>query len=108
MHKRQKLIAAHLVKPLIKQFARRSLPVRKGDEVKIVRGRFKGQTGKISNVDLKGLKVYIEGIKRKRVSGQEVAVPFQPSKLVIVNPVMDDRYRKAIIERSLRAKGVSQ
>jgi large subunit ribosomal protein L24 len=99
LHKRQKLIAAHLSKPLIKQWGTRSLGVRKGDEVKIIRGDFKGKTGKIIRVDLKKLKVYIDGVKKKKVSGEEYQVPFHPSNLIIINPLVDDTRRKVIITR---------
>ncbi|MBU5557821.1 MAG: 50S ribosomal protein L24 [Candidatus Aenigmatarchaeota archaeon] len=107
LHVRQKLIAAHLAKPLIKQFGRRSLAIHKGDEIKVMRGKYKGMTGKISRVDLKRLAVYVEGIKRKKVAGQEVAVALKPSKLMITNPVLDDKWRKAIIERSMK-RGAKQ
>lgn len=99
LHKRQKLVAAHLPKALRKQFGRRSLSVRKGDEVRVMRGKFKKSSGKVSKVDLKKFKVYIEGIKRKKISGEEVQVPFHPSNLLIVNPVMEDPERKKIFER---------
>lgn len=78
---------------------RRSLPVRKGDEVKIMRGKFKGTIGKVSEVDLKRLKVYIENVKKKKVSGEEFHVPIDASKLLIVNPNMDDPKRKEATER---------
>lgn len=101
LHKRQKLVAAHLSKPLIKKYKTRSLPVRKGDEVKIMRGKFKKITGKVSRVDLKKLKVYIENVKRKKVSGEEVMVPIHPSNLLIINPVLEDSRRKKIIQRKV-------
>ena len=99
LHKRQKLVRAHLSKELIKQYKKRSLGLRKGDEVKIVRGGFKGKTGKISDVDLKKLRVYIEGIKRKKTTGEDVNVPFNASNLILTNPLMDDPKRKAILQR---------
>jgi large subunit ribosomal protein L24 len=99
LHKKHKLLAAHLSKELRNQWKRRSLPVRKGDEVKVMRGKFKGTTGKISKIDLKKLKVYIENIKRKKVSGEEIHIPINPSKLMIINPNMDDPKRKEVIER---------
>lgn len=99
LHKRQKLVSAHLVKELRRQYSKRSIPLRKGDEVKVVRGKFKKRTGKISKVDLKKLKVYIEGIKRKKVSGEEVPIPFHPSNLIITNPVMEDAKRKKLVTR---------
>jgi large subunit ribosomal protein L24 len=99
LHKRHKLLSAHLSKDLIVKWNRRSLSVRKGDEVKVMRGKFKGTTGKISKVDLKRLKVYIENVKRRKVSGEEVHVPVSASNLLLVNPVMDDKERLEIISR---------
>ena len=99
MHKRHKLLSAHLAKDLIAKWKRRSLSLRTGDEVKVMRGKFKGTTGKISDVDLKRLKVYIENVKRRKVSGEEVHVPISPSNLLLVNPVMDDKNRLEIISR---------
>lgn len=103
LHRRQKLMSAHLSRQLIKQFGKRSLPVRKGDEVKVMRGKYRGVNGNVSEVDLKNLAVYVEGIKRKKVSGQEVPVPLRSSKLMIINPVLDDKWRKAAIERSIKS-----
>jgi len=99
LHKKHKFLAAHLSKELRNQWKKRSLPLRKGDEVKVMRGKFRGTTGKISKVDLKGVRVYMENVKRKKVSGEEFQVPIQPSKLMITNPNMDDPKRKETIER---------
>jgi len=99
LHLKHKLLSAHLSKELRKQWKRRSLPVRRGDEVRVMRGKFKGTIGKISKVDLKRLKVYIENVKRKKVSGEEVHIPIHPSNLLIINPIMEDPKRKKIIER---------
>ncbi len=102
LHRKHKLISAHLPKQLKGQYKRRSLPLRKGDEVRVVRGSNKGKTGKISKVDLKRTKVYIENIKRKKVSGEEAHIPFHPSNLLLINPVMDDIKRKRIIQRKVK------
>lgn len=99
LHKKHKFLAAHLSKDLRNQWKRRSLPVRKGDEVKVMRGKFRGTQGKIMNIDLKRTKIYIDNVKRKKISGEEVHVPINPSKLLLINPVMDDPKRKEIIER---------
>lgn len=99
LHKKHKFLAAHLSKELRNQWKKRSLPVRKGDEVKVMSGKFKGTTGKITKINLKKLKVYIDSVKRKKVSGEEVYIPIHPSKLMIINPTMEDPKRKKIIER---------
>lgn len=93
LHKKHELLSAHLSKELRKQMKKRSLPIRSGDEVKVMRGKFKGTVGKVTKVNMKRLKVYIDTVKRKRVSGEEVFVPIRPSKLLILNAVMDDPKR---------------
>ncbi len=104
LHMKHKLMSAHLSRELRKQMNKRSLPVRKGDEVKVMRGKFKGTTGKVSKVDLSKLKAYIENVKRKKVSGEEVFVPIHPSKLMITNPNMDDPKRKRVVDRKKKVK----
>lgn len=99
LHKRQKLVAAHLSKDLRKKFKKRSLGIRKGDEVVVMRGKYKKTTGKVSRVDLKKLKVFLEKIKRKKVSGEEVFIPFHPSNLMITSADLDDKKRQRILMR---------
>ena len=48
LHGKQKLLGAHLVKNLRDQWNKRTLALRRGDEVKVMRGKYAGQTGKIS------------------------------------------------------------
>lgn len=74
--------------------------MRKGDEVQIMKGKFKKKTGKISRVDLKKIKVYIDGITRKKVDGSEVQIPIHPSNLKIINLNLEDKKRiKALTRR---------
>lgn len=106
LHGKQKLLGAHLAKNLKDQWNRRSLTLRKGDEVKVMRGKHAGKSGKISKVDLKRTKIYIENIKRKKVSGEEAHVPFSPSNILITDPVMDDPKRKKIVQRTIKKEKV--
>jgi large subunit ribosomal protein L24 len=100
LHVRQKFVSAHLSEALRNRFGRRSLPVRKGDEVKVMRGSDSGFKGKIERVDLKRSKIYIEGFNVKKVDGSEVLKPINPSNLLILEPKMDDKRRQMIVERS--------
>jgi len=99
LHLRRKMISAHLSKELREQYKRRSLPLRKGDEVKVMRGEFKGTVGKVVKVDTKKYKVYIDTVKKKRSVGTEYLVPISPSNLMIVKLNLDDKYRMEILER---------
>ena len=99
MHVRQRLVSAHLEKALRKEYNKRTLTVRKGDEVKIMRGQFRGTRGKISKVDMKRLKVYVENAKMKKVSGQEVEAPIDPSNVMITKLNFDDKKRRKFLAR---------
>lgn len=93
------MIAAHLSKELRREYKKRSLPVRKGDEVEIMRGKFKGKSGKVIKVDTKKYRIYIEGITIRKTSGQEKLFPIHPSKVKIIKLDLSDKYRKEIIGR---------
>jgi len=99
LHARRKVMSAHFSKELKTKYNTRSFPVRKGDEVQLMRGEFKGKGGKISRVDLKKYKVYIDGIKRKTTTGIEKLVPIHPSNLKIINLNLDDKRRSEILKR---------
>jgi large subunit ribosomal protein L24 len=99
LHLKRKMLSSHLSKVLREKHKKRSMPVRKGDEVLVMRGKFKGKTGKISRIDLKKLRVYIDGISRKRTVGTEVLVPIPSSNLQITNLNLDDKRRVKVLER---------
>ena len=82
-HMRHKLMAAPLSAELLAQRGVKTLPVRKGDTVRIVRGDHKGFEGKVSRVDLKHFRVYLEGLTREKVDGTAVFVALHPSKVMI-------------------------
>ena len=102
LHIRHKFLSTHLSKELRKKYNRRSFPVRNGDEVEIMKGKFKKKAGKISRVDSNKIKVYIEGITRKKVDGSEVQVPIHPSNLKIINLNLDDKKRLKALTRTVK------
>ena len=84
LHVRHDLVAAHLSKDLIKRYKCRSIPVRKGDKVIVMRGEFKGKQGTVDRVDLKRLRVYVSGVQKERQDGTKYKVGLHPSNLMIV------------------------
>ncbi len=87
LHKRQKLVAAHLSKELRARLKKRSLPVRKGDKVKVMRGKFKKKEGKIVSVNSSKMRVFVEGCVLKKQGGKEVLAPLHPSNLLLTELV---------------------
>ena len=88
-----------------KQLARgfmypRSMPVRKGDRVLVVRGEGKSKSAtKVAKVDRKARKVYVEGFTYFKSDGTELQRPIDPSNLVIINPDWSDIYRRKLLTR---------
>ena len=98
-HVRHRFLSAHLSKELRKQFGRRSLPLRKGDEVEVMTGSLRRTKGLVESVDLKRLKVYVEGVKVKKVDGSQVARPLHASNLKITKLNLGDKRRVEILQR---------
>ena len=98
-HLRHKLMAAPLSNELAASRGAKTLPVRKGDTVRIQRGDNKGFEGKISRVDTKAYRIYIEGLTREKVDGTNIFLPVHPSKVEIRNLNLDDNWRKEILGR---------
>jgi len=93
LHLRHKFLSANLSKALRKQHGKRSLPLRKGDEVLVMRGKFKKKTAKVASVNLKKILVYLEGIQNSKRDGTKVNIPFHPSALQIHSINSDDKHR---------------
>ena len=98
-HKRHKLMAAPLSSELAASKGAKNLPVRKGDTVRIQRGDHKGFEGKVSRVDLKEYRIYLEGLTREKTDGTNIFLPIHPSKVQIRNLNLDDKWRKNILGR---------
>ncbi|MBI5061715.1 MAG: 50S ribosomal protein L24 [Candidatus Aenigmarchaeota archaeon] len=99
LHVRQRLVSATLDKKLRKEFGRRSMSVRKGDEVAVMRGKYAGKSGKIIRVDLKKLKIYAENIKMKKPSGAEVDAALDASNVRLIKLNMEDVKRRKFLEK---------
>jgi large subunit ribosomal protein L24 len=93
LHIKKKLLSTNLSKELRKKFKIRNIEVRKGDTVKVMRGKFKKKQGKIIEVDTKKSKVKIEGIQVKKQDGSKASVRIWPSNLQIIELNTDDKKR---------------
>jgi len=80
------------------------------DEVKIVRGHFKGeQTGKVISVYRKKYIVHVERISREKANGQTVHIGLNSSNLVITKMKMTaDRKKLLEAKKSTREQGMEK
>ncbi len=99
LHIKQKMLRAPLSPILRKKHEMRSFGIRTGDKVKVLRGKFSGKEGTVKSVDLKKLKVSINGIEITKNDGTKVFPFIDPSNCQIVELKLDDKKRQAILNR---------
>ncbi len=93
MHHRKKKVRGHLAPKYLEAGRSRSLTIRKGDTVRIMRGEHKGEEGKVEKVDLKNFVITIEGITQAKADESQSARKIHPSNIMIIRPDMSDRRR---------------
>ena len=100
LHKRKRMVAAHLDSALMSEYNVRSIPVRKGDTVKVVRGAadFKASEAKVASVDLKSCKIIIENVTVPKADGTQKPKPVDPSDVLLTKLDLSDPWRKAKLE----------
>lgn len=97
-HKRRVMMSAPLSKELRQKYKVRSLPIRRDDEVQIVRGSYKDKEGKVISVYRKKWVIHVEKVKRDNARAMSVPVGISPSKVVITK-IKLDKDRKALLAR---------
>ncbi|KAN0063919.1 60S ribosomal protein L26A [Thecaphora frezii] len=97
-HIRRKIMSSALSKELRSEHGIKSIPVRKDDEVLIVRGSSKGSEGKVTQVYRKKWVIHVERVHREKTNGATVPIPVHPSNVVITK-LKIDKDRKNIIAR---------
>ncbi|KAG6331654.1 hypothetical protein ID866_7438, partial [Astraeus odoratus] len=100
---RRKIMSSPLSKELRTKYNTRSLPIRKDDEVRIVRGKYKGREGKVTQVYRKKWVIHVDRVQRDKSNGASVPIGVHPSKVVITT-IKLDKDRRAILDRKDRKK----
>ena len=98
---KRKLMSAPLSKELVLKHNVRSMPIRKDDEVMVVRGSQKNREGKVTQVYRKKFVIHIQNIHRDKANSAQVNIGIHPSNVQITKLKMD-KDRKKILERKDR------
>ena len=101
LHKKRKWISSHLAENLLLKYDRRSVPVAKGDTVKVMRGNYRGHEDKISKVNVRDQTVEIEGVTITTAKGTKIAKPIHASNLLITKLNITDKWRRRKLESGL-------
>ncbi|AJZ75374.1 50S ribosomal protein L24 [Candidatus Nitrosotenuis cloacae] len=90
---RSKLMCSHLSKDLQQKYHRRSVRVTEGDTVKVLRGEFKGVSGKITRVSTLRNGIAIEGIKKEKLKGGNLDIFIHTSNVLVTDLNTEDKWR---------------
>jgi len=105
-HVRQKIMSVACAKHICKEYGvpRMTLPIRREDTVKIVRGKFKEEApSKVVTVNRSKYRLYIENVQRERGNGATVKVPIHYSNVILTKLKLDG-YRKRLIAKLVERK----
>ncbi|KAL2055674.1 hypothetical protein ABVK25_003916 [Lepraria finkii] len=100
---RRVIMSAPLSKELREKHNVRSMPIRKDDEVTVVRGSNKGREGKVTSVYRIKYVIHIERVAREKSNGQSVPLGIAPSK-VIITKLKTDKDRDNILDRKMKGR----
>ena len=100
IHQKKRMVSAHLDSALMSEYNVRSIPVRKGDTVKLLRGAedFKASEAKVASVDLKECKIIIENVTIPKADGTQKPKPVDPSDVLLTKLDLSDPWRKAKLD----------
>lgn len=99
-HERKNMLKCRLDEFLQEEYGLRSLVIKKGDLVRIMRGQFRDTEGKITEVNYKKGLVYLDNATITKSDGKESNVPIHPSNLLLVKLELNDE-RKSLIEKKV-------
>merc|ERR1739848_610248 len=103
----RKIMSAHLNKELSHKHHVKSMPIRKDDEVIVVRGSHRGREGKVIQVYRKKYVIHIERVTREKSNGSTVNVGIHPSNVMITKLKLD-KDRRAILDRKDTTKELAK
>jgi len=104
---RRKILSAPLSPELRNKYNVRTMPVRKEDEVQVVRGFFKNREGKVLTVYRRKFCIHVERVTRDKANGGTVNVGIHPSNVVITKLKLD-KDRKKILDRKAKGRMAGQ
>ena len=98
LHIKQKFTGTHVSKEIRQKIKKRSVDLRKGDKVKVMRGQFKKHEGKVDRVDLRKSLIFVNGVEATKKDGSKRLIGINPSNLMITELNMDDKIRQKTLE----------
>lgn len=105
-HIRHRIMSSTLTKNLRSKYGVRALPIRKDDEVVILRGTRKGTKGKVIQVQRSKWAIHVDKVTKNKANGAPYQLPIHPSNVAItkVKEGKDRMARIATIAAGVNAR----
>ena len=95
---RSKQLGSPLSKDLQKKYGKKSTRAIEGDTITILRGEFKGVSGKITKISKEKTSVTVEGVKKEKTKGDKFDVYIHTSNVVVTSLNTSDKWRISKLE----------
>jgi len=95
---RSKQLGSQLSKDLQKKYSKKSVRAVEGDTITILRGEFKGVSGKITKISKEKTSVTVEGVKKEKTKGDKFDVYIHTSNVVVTSLNTSDKWRISKLE----------
>ncbi|NWF96691.1 MAG: 50S ribosomal protein L24 [Candidatus Thorarchaeota archaeon] len=100
LHAHRSQLRCRLDDALREEYGLKSLVIKKGDLVRIMRGQFRDTEGKVTRVDYSRIRVYLDSATTTKADGKEAPVPIHPSNLLLVKLELNDE-RKQLLQKKM-------
>ena len=90
---RGNIMCSHLSKELKEKHGTRSIRIKKGDKIKVLRGQFKRVMGKVEKVNTKRQRIFVTGVEQEKMDGSKALYPIHPSNVSIIELDLEDKRR---------------
>jgi large subunit ribosomal protein L24 len=97
---RHRRMTVPLSRDLRGRFRARSLPIRKGDTVRVLSGSFVGREERVAKVDRRGYSVILDNVTLKTGEEKLKPLPIRTSHLVITRLNLSDPWRRRALRVS--------
>ncbi len=97
---RHRRMTVPLSRDLRSRFHARSVPIRKGDTVRVLSGSFVGREERVAKVDRRGYSVILDNVTLKTGEDKLKPLPIRTSHLVITRLNLSDPWRRRILKVS--------
>lgn len=95
---RRRRMSVPLSRELRTRYGRRSLPVRKGDTVRILSGSYKGREERVARIDRRDYSMTLDNVTGKTADAKMKPLPIRPSHLVLTRLNLADPWRRRVLK----------